>query len=63
MHKPVDKNKIKEEEKEKLNKQVQEFLNKGGKISIMPEGAITEEGQLNYKFRRGKKKNTTNDKT
>jgi len=63
MHKPVDKNKIKEEEKEKLNKQVQEFLNKGGKISVMPTGAITDEGQMNYKFRRGKKKKPTNDKT
>jgi len=58
---PIDRKKIKEEEKEKLDKQVQEFLNKGGEVSIMPEGAITDEGQMNYKFRRGKKKKVSKD--
>jgi len=58
---PIDRKKIKEEEKEKLNKQVKEYLHKGGEISIMPEGAITDEGQMNYKFRRGKKKKPDNE--
>lgn len=60
---PIDRNKQKELEKQKLNKQIKEYLNKGGKISVMPTGAITDEGQMNYKFRRGKKKKPTNDKT
>jgi len=60
---PIDRNKQKQLEKEQLNKHIQEFLDNGGKISVMPEGAITDEGQMNYKFRRGKKKKSTNDKT
>ena len=51
-----DRQKQKLKEKEELEKQIQKFLKDGGKVTICPEGAITEEGQLNYKFRRGKKK-------
>lgn len=59
----MDKKEQKRLEKELLNKQVDKFLTNGGKISVMPTGAITDEGQMNYKFRRGKKKKPTNDKT
>ena len=41
-------------EKAELEKQIQEYLKKGGKIEQCPEGAITDEGQMNYKFRRKK---------
>lgn len=42
-------------EKIALEKQIQEYLKKGGKIDYCPEGAVTDEGQMNYKFRRNKK--------
>ena len=41
-------------EKIALELQIQEYLKKGGKIEQCPEGAITDEGQMNYKFRRKK---------
>tara|TARA_Y100001980_G_C14215604_1_gene73623 strand:+ start:189 stop:362 length:174 start_codon:yes stop_codon:yes gene_type:complete len=54
----MDKQEQKRLEKELLNKQIEKFLAKGGKIQQCPEGAITEEGQLNYKFRRNSKSPT-----
>tara|TARA_B100000927_G_C16096027_1_gene321185 strand:- start:236 stop:424 length:189 start_codon:yes stop_codon:yes gene_type:complete len=62
----MDKQEQKRLEKELLNKQIEKFLQKGGKIQQCPEGAITEEGQLNYKFRRNSKspsKKNENKKT
>ena len=50
----MDKNEKKKLEKAELEKQIQEYLKKGGKIEQCPEGAITDEGQMNYKFRRKK---------
>ena len=63
MQEPSDRNKVKEIEKEKLDKQVKKYVKKGGTISVYPEGAITDEGQMNYKFRRGMKKKTNNEKS
>jgi len=51
----MDKNEKKKLEKAELEKQIQEYLKKGGKVDYCPEGAITDEGQMNYKFRRNKK--------
>ena len=50
-------------EKIELEKKVQEYLKNGGKVDYCPEGAITDEGQMNYKFRRNKKSPKTNGKT
>ena len=61
-----DRQKQKLKEKEELEKQIQKFLKDGGKVTVCPEGAITEEGQLNYKFRRNSKspsKKNENKKT
>tara|TARA_B100001057_G_scaffold471122_1_gene533138 strand:+ start:183 stop:356 length:174 start_codon:yes stop_codon:yes gene_type:complete len=51
----MDKNEKKKLEKAELEKQIQKYLKKGGKVDYCPEGAITDEGQMNYKFRRNKK--------
>ena len=45
------------------NQLIEIKLNKGGTVSVYPEGAITDEGQMNYKFRRGMKKKTNNEKS
>ena len=41
-----------------MKQQIDQYIANGGKIQQCPEGAITEEGQLNYKFRRNSKSPT-----
>ena len=42
----------KTKDKQMLADAVKKYLKKGGKIEQCPEGAITDEGQMNYKFRK-----------
>lgn len=44
------------EEIEKIRKVVEEFKNKGGKIKVYETGEITDQGKINYKFRRPRPK-------
>lgn len=44
------------EEIEKIRKVVEEFKNKGGKIKVYETGETTDQGKINYKFRRPRPK-------
>lgn len=44
------------DEIEKIRKVVEEFKNKGGKIKVYETGETTDQGKINYKFRRPRPK-------
>ena len=44
------------EEIERVRKEVEDFKKKGGKITICETGETTDQGKINYKFRRPRPK-------